>query len=294
MGHPILKGCVKEVRSYAKTIGVELTQAQTYEIVARARGFYNANVLAAEYVPTGPDLNAVTPPVASSKPRKKLQNEVSDVEVVESQYKKVELQEKERMDLGVVGLRSKYVYDCTDRARMMNRPVEMEVILPLPFIVPPTRKAISELMFSHSDVVTDCRVELVDYPYGKYYRGYLVKFKPYSFALPTESLNPRMGFAKTPEGLRECLYNPAYLSSLRIGFGFSEIDWKVGFANVIEEPIDGFFDEAKYLRFAPTQADNDKKMWLSKKDVHNLRHLVGCYYEVTTGLYEGMRIAFYV
>lgn len=287
MGHPILKGCVKEVRSYAKTIGVELTQAQTYEIVARARGFYNANVLAAEYVPSSHELT----PVGQVKARKPKTQAKPDVEVTDLSLTLSALQEHERLDLGVTGLRGVYVAQRFEHARLLRKPVTMEVIIPLPNDQAITRQSISEVMFEHSDVVTDCVVKQVNYPYGKHHNAYLIQLKPYAFTLPNECMSTvRMSLAHTKEGLRDCLESETYKEGFRIGFGFSDVDWRIGRARDVA--LRDVVDETKFVRFMSD--DLHKPMWLSKHDFDNLRHLVGCYYEVTTGLYEGMRIAFYV
>lgn len=300
MANAILKGCAKEVRNYAKSIGSPLTQAQTYEIIARARGFQNANVLAAQYeaqVP-GNKLVATAGSVEVNGSISKTEPViVSDVTLSDDGYQQATIMRLHRHELGSVGLCREYL---KRRLSMVDNGVceylTIDVVLPLPIGKPITYRAISELLFHRCDAITHCDITMVNYPYGKHHQAYRVQARPYNFALP----NPQGQRKRQARGddLKSLLHTLAAEkeSPFLVGYGFAELDWKTGKPSVAAMPDDAtaghLTEDTKYLHVLLKKLQGGG-LWLTYGELRSLRHLVGCYYEVTQGLYEGLRIAFY-
>lgn len=294
MADAILKGCVKEVRSYARTLGFSLTQSQAYELVAKARGFQSANILAAQHAVSVTTASAQATPMTMS-----LQPTIENAYIAQPAGHSLARTAKSiRMPDGTLRKLKVLEIDHTTLplSYVEGRNHTVDVVIPLPLGTNPTPDVVSKLLLGSVYALSNLKVTPVAYPYGKYHQAYHVQANAYDFNPMNPATEQSAKRLLDDEGnLLHVIQTLAASNGCIVGFGYSTLDWRV-------EPLGGFHHPMRDIGIRRNEntpclsvatADMGRKCLVSAREFNSMRYLGDCHFEVTEGAREGMRIALF-
>lgn len=264
MADTALKGCVREVRDYAQSLGFHLTQSQGYELVARARGYHSGIVLAVQHTTAAVDTQTRS-------------TGIQDLQAQPNMLSPQKLQELHIVQLGDSMLSRELLY---------KNGYRLDVIMPLRKGDEMCSEHASQFLLGNPAALSDYEAHRVDYPYGKNYEAYRVTAQVYRY--PSLKLANKVQASHYPDLSSELKRN----ASVVVAFGYNELDWQVGkVASFRDTRFQGWTSSGPLLSIK--SLSSTREVVIHDTEFDTLEYLGGPHFQVTEGEYEGLVLAFY-